>query len=162
MTREYPSAPIVGAGAVVIHESRVLLIRRGHEPMKGQWLLPGGALEVGETLLEGVQREVKEETGLEVLPVALIEVVDRISRDIEGRVQFHYVLMDYLCRVTGGELCCATDAVDVRWASRDELNEVADFTVAVIEKGFSLAARVSESTGIDGSASPAGNWLIRR
>lgn len=149
MTREYPLAPIVGVGAVVIHESRVLLIRRGHEPMKGQWSLPGGALEVGETLLEGVQREVKEETGLEVLPVALIEAVDRISRDGEDRVQFHYVLLDYLCRVTGGELCCATDAIDVRWASLDELDEVADFTVAVIEKGFSLDARALGSSKID-------------
>lgn len=144
MTREYPLAPIVGVGAVVIHEDRVLLIRRGHEPMKGQWSLPGGALEVGETLLEGVRREVREETGLEVAPVALIEVVDRISRDAEGSVQFHYVLLDYLCRVTGGEVCCATDAIDVRWARRDELNEVADFTVSVIEKGFSLDARQPE------------------
>ena len=144
MTREYPLAPIVGVGAVVIHEDRALLIRRGHVPEKGQWSLPGGALEVGETLLEGVRREVREETGLEVAPVALIEVVDRISRDAEGSVQFHYVLLDYLCRVTGGEVCCATDAVDVRWARRDELNEVADFTVSVIEKGFSLDARQPE------------------
>lgn len=144
MTREYPLAPIVGVGAVVIHEDRVLLIRRGHEPMKGQWSLPGGALEVGETLLEGVRREVREETGLEVAPVALIEVVDRISHDAESRIQFHYVLLDYLCRVTGGEVCCATDAIDVRWARRDELNEVADFTVSVIEKGFSLDARQPE------------------
>jgi ADP-ribose pyrophosphatase YjhB (NUDIX family) len=149
-------------GAVVIHEGLVLLVRRGHEPMKGQWSLPGGALEVGETLLQGVRREVREETGLEVAPVALIEIVDRISRDAEGRVQFHYVLMDYLCRMTGGELCCATDAVDVRWARRDELDEVADFTVAVIEKGFSLHARASGSSDIDDPASPVGNWLVRR
>jgi 8-oxo-dGTP diphosphatase len=134
--REYPQAPIVGVGAVVVNGGRVLLIRRGHEPMKGQWSLPGGALEVGETLPEGVRREVREETGLEVEPVALVEVLDRIVRDEDGRVQFHYVLVDYLCRVTGGRLCCATDAVDARWAPRDELDGVAAFTVAVIQKAF--------------------------
>ena len=136
MTREYPLAPIVGVGAVLLDGDRVLLIQRGHEPMKGQWSLPGGALEVGETLVEGVQREVLEETGLEVEPVSIIEVFDRISRDAEGRVQFHYVLVDYVCRLTGGTLCCATDAMDARWARRDELNDVAPFTVAVIEKAF--------------------------
>ena len=127
---------MVGVGAVVVDGERVLLIRRGHEPMKGEWSLPGGALEVGETLLEGVRREVLEETGLEVEPVAMIEVLDRIARDGEGRVQFHYVLVDYLCRVVGGDLCCATDAVEARWASREELNGVAEFTVAVIHKGL--------------------------
>lgn len=127
---------MVGVGAVVVDGERVLLIRRGHEPMKGEWSLPGGALEVGETLLEGVRREVLEETGLEVEPVAMIEVLDRIARDGEGRVQFHYVLVDYLCRVVGGDLCCATDAVEGRWASREELNGVAEFTVAVIHKGL--------------------------
>jgi 8-oxo-dGTP diphosphatase len=136
VVREYPQAPIVGVGAVVIDGDHVLLIRRGQEPMKGQWSLPGGVLEVGETLLDGVRREVLEETGLEVEPVALIEVLDRIVRDEDGRVQFHYVLVDYLCRVTGGELCCATDAVDARWAPRDELDGVAAFTVAVIQKAF--------------------------
>jgi 8-oxo-dGTP diphosphatase len=134
--REYPQTPMVGVGAVVIDGDQVLLIRRGQQPMKGQWSLPGGALEVGETLLDGVRREVREETGLEVEPVALIEVLDRIVRDEDGRVRFHYVLVDYLCRVTGGELCCATDAVDARWASRDDLDSVAAFTVAVIQRAF--------------------------
>lgn len=140
MTREYPLAPIVGVGAVVVDGDRVLLIRRGREPMKGQWSLPGGALEVGETLIDGVRREVLEETGLEVEPLALIEVLDRIARDAEGRVQFHYVLIDYLCRMTGGDLCCASDAVDARWARRDEWEGVAAFTVAVIEKGLAVQA----------------------
>jgi 8-oxo-dGTP diphosphatase len=140
LNREYPLAPMVGVGAVVVDGDRVLLIRRGHQPMKGEWSLPGGALEVGETLLEGVRREVREETGLEVEPEALIEVLDRIARDAEGRVQFHYVLVDYLCRVTGGVLSCATDAVDARWSSRDELAGVAEFTVAVIEKGLAVHA----------------------
>ena len=148
MGRDYPLAPMVGVGAVVIEGGRVLLIRRGHAPMKGEWSLPGGALEVGETLLEGVRREVREETGLDVEPVAMIEVLDRIARDAEGRVQFHYVLIDYLCRVTGGELCCATDATEARWASREELDGVADFTVAVIEKGLKCR---DQGTGNRGS-----------
>src|ERR1700742_3523464 len=114
MTREYPRAPMVGVGAVVVDGGRVLLIRRGNEPMKGQWSLPGGALEIGETLLKGVKPWVLEERGLEVEPVALIEVLDRIARDAEGEVQYHYVLVDYLCRVTGGSLCCATDATEAR------------------------------------------------
>jgi 8-oxo-dGTP diphosphatase len=138
MSREYPQAPIVGVGAVILDGDRVLLIRRGHEPLQGQWSIPGGALEVGETLNEGVQREVLEETGLTVEPVAMIEVFDRIARDEEDRVRFHYVLVDYLCRVTGGELCCATDAVEARWATLDELDEVAKFTVAVIEKAIKI------------------------
>jgi 8-oxo-dGTP diphosphatase len=138
MSREYPQAPVVGVGAVILDGDRVLLIRRGHEPLQGQWSIPGGALEVGETLNEGVQREVLEETGLTVEPVAMIEVFDRIARDEEDRVRFHYVLVDYLCRVTGGELCCATDAVEARWAMLDELDEVAKFTVAVIEKAIKI------------------------
>jgi 8-oxo-dGTP diphosphatase len=109
--------------------------------MKGQWSLPGGALEVGETLIEGVRREVLEETGLEVEPAAMIEVLDRIAHDAEGKVRYHYVLIDYLCRVTGGELRCATDAVEARWAAQNELEGVADFTVAVIRKALSMAAQ---------------------
>jgi 8-oxo-dGTP diphosphatase len=139
MSREYPRAPVVGVGAVILDGDRVLLIRRGHEPMLGQWSIPGGALETGETLLEGVRREVLEETGLTVEPVAMIEVVDRISRDAEDRVQFHYVLADYLCRLIGGELCCATDAVEAKWARADELDGVAEFTVAVIRKAIQQA-----------------------
>jgi ADP-ribose pyrophosphatase YjhB (NUDIX family) len=143
MRREYPLAPVVGVGAVILDGlDRVLLIRRGNEPLKGQWSLPGGALEVGETLMEGVRREVLEETGLVVEPVSMIEVFDRISRDSAGQVRFHYVLVDYLCRVTGGELCCATDAVEARWAGLEELDGVAEFTVSVIRKALKAGFRV--------------------
>jgi 8-oxo-dGTP diphosphatase len=144
MRREYPEAPIVGVGAIVIQESRVLLIQRGQEPLKGEWSLPGGALELGETLEEGVRREVLEETGLVVEPVQLVELLDRIVRDPQGAVRFHYVLADFLCRVNGGALCCASDAADARWVAREELNshgryKIAPFTVAVIEKAFRIA-----------------------
>jgi ADP-ribose pyrophosphatase YjhB (NUDIX family) len=141
MRREYPEAPVVGVGAVIIHDNQVLLIQRGQEPLKGEWSLPGGALELGETLEQGIQREVLEETGLEVEPLKIIEVFDRIVRDEAGAVRFHYVLVDYLCRVTGGILCCASDAAAAHWLRREELNShskyrVAPFTLAVIEKAF--------------------------
>ncbi len=141
--REYPQAPLVGVGAVVEQDGRVLLVRRGSEPLKGHWTLPGGALEVGETLAEGVVREVREETGLEVEPIELIEVLDRIHREGE-RVRYHYVIADYLCRVTGGRLHAASDADAVRWVERAEWNShsaliVDPVTVRVIEKGWQRA-----------------------
>jgi 8-oxo-dGTP diphosphatase len=138
--REYPEQPIVGVGAVIFHEGRVLLIQRGQAPMQGEWSLPGGALEIGETLEEGVKREVLEETSLVVEPVAMVEVFDRIARDDGGRVQFHYVLVDYLCRVAGGQAACGSDAVDLRWAARDELDVIAPFTRDVILKAWKIAS----------------------
>ncbi len=143
MQREFPSAPIVGIGAIVIEEGRALLVRRGREPLKGHWTLPGGALEVGESLTAGVAREVLEETGLHVQPVELVELVDRIHRE-DGRVRYHYVIADYLCRVTGGELQAASDADAVRWVERAEWNShsalVLDpVTVMVMEKGWQRA-----------------------
>jgi 8-oxo-dGTP diphosphatase len=137
--REYPERPWVGVGALIFREDRVLLVRRGHAPSLGEWSIPGGALETGETLADGVKREVREETGLEVEPVATVDVVDRIARDEAGRVQFHYVLVDYLCRVTGGSEACASDAVGLRWAAMDELEGLAWFTQEVITKARKMA-----------------------
>jgi ADP-ribose pyrophosphatase YjhB (NUDIX family) len=143
MHREFPDAPLVGIGAVIVHEGRVLLVRRGSEPLRGHWTLPGGVLEVGESLTEGVVREVREETGLLVEPVELVELLDRIHRQ-DGRVRYHYVLADYLCRVTGGALQAASDADEVRWVERAEWNShsalVLDpVTVRVLEKGWQRA-----------------------
>lgn len=140
--REYPERPIVGVGALIFNQSRVLLVRRGHAPMLGEWSIPGGALEVGETLADGVKREVLEETGLVVEPVAMVEVVDRIARDDVGRVQFHYVLVDYLCRVVGGSAASASDAVGLRWAGLDELGDVVGFTREVILKAWGMVGEL--------------------
>jgi ADP-ribose pyrophosphatase YjhB (NUDIX family) len=140
MQREFPETPLVGVGAVIVDEGRVLLVRRGTEPMLGQWTLPGGLLEVGEPLLAGVVREVREETGLTVEPIELIELLDRIVRDGE-RVRYHYVIADYLCRVAGGQLQAASDADAVRWVERAEWNshsalKIDPVTVRVIENGW--------------------------
>lgn len=142
MRREYPEAPIVGVGAVVIDGTKVLLVRRGQEPLKGEWSLPGGALELGETLQQGVVREVLEETGLIVVPGGIIEILDRISPgEASGRIRYHYVLIDFVCRVTGGALASASDAEEVRWVERDQLQNgyrLAPVTMVVIEKAFRL------------------------
>jgi 8-oxo-dGTP diphosphatase len=143
MAREFPDAPMVGVGAVVVDRGRVLLVRRGHEPLLGRWSLPGGLLELGEGLEEGVIREVKEETGLDVEPVQLIKLLDRIHREGE-RVRYHYVIADYLCRVVGGELLAASDADEARWVERTEWNShsalaLEPIAVQVIEDGWQRA-----------------------
>ncbi|HZB89373.1 MAG TPA: NUDIX hydrolase [Terracidiphilus sp.] len=147
MAREFPETPLVAVGAVVVDAGRVLLVRRGREPLKGQWSLPGGMLEVGESLHAGVAREVREETGLVVEPIELIELLDRIHREGE-RVRFHYVIADYLCRVMGGALEAGSDAAAVRWVERAEWNShsalVLDpITVRVIEAGWRRARELA-------------------
>lgn len=143
LQREFPVSPLVGVGAVIVHQQRVLLVQRGTEPARGVWSIPGGLIEVGEMLHEAVIREVREETGLDVEPIELVELLDRIYR--EGhRVRYHYVIADYLCRVTGGTLKAASDADAVRWVDRAEWNTgtglVLDpVTIRVIEAGWQRA-----------------------
>jgi ADP-ribose pyrophosphatase YjhB (NUDIX family) len=143
MNREFPELPLVGVGAVIVEADRVLLVKRAHPPIQGQWSIPGGVLEVGEMVREAAIREAREETGLIVEPGELLGVFDRILRDAELRVQYHYVLIDFLCRAVGGELLAASDAAEVRWFKRDELAvlRLADDTNEVILKGFSKLGR---------------------
>ena len=145
--REFPETPLFGVGAVIVESGRVLLVRRGQQPLKGKWSLPGGMLELGESLLSGVAREVREETGLEVEPIELIELLDRVHRE-DNRVRYHYVIADYLCRVVGGSLQAASDADAVRWVERAEWNShgaliLDPITVRVIESGWQRASALN-------------------
>lgn len=150
MRREYPDSPIAGVGAVIVRDRpgsgpQVLLIRRGQEPLKGQWSLPGGAVELGETLQEAVCREVLEETGLAVETVDVVQAFDRITRDAEGRVRYHYVLVDFLCRLQPGvdvpaTIVCSTDALEARWAGSGDLDGLTPLTIDVIHKAWRMAS----------------------
>src|SRR5271169_1647219 len=138
MKREFPELPLVGVGAIIIEDARVLLVKRAHPPIQGQWSIPGGVLEVGELVREAAIREAREETGLIVAPLDLLGVYDRVLRHADGRVQYHYVLIDFLCRRIGGELHAASDAAEVRWFPQDDLPTLglAEDTQDVIHKGF--------------------------
>ncbi len=129
LVREYPAAPIVTVSAVIAHHGCVLLIRRGKPPAHGTWSLPGGALELGETLTEGLFREILEETGLLIEPVRLLGAFDRILRDASGRVQFHYVLIGSLCTVAGGTPRAGSDASEIAWADPSELSSDPPFSL---------------------------------
>ena len=142
MKRDYPERPLIGVGAVIVSDNRVVVVRRGHEPLKGEWSIPGGVLEIGETLRAGAAREALEETGLVVEPGEVLEVLDRIVRDDQDRIQFHYVLIDFLCKPISGELRAGGDAEEARWLSVVELANfpIADSATAVLRKGLERAA----------------------
>ena len=147
MAREYPERPVVGVGGVVIEDGRTLLIRRGSEPLRGQWSIPGGTLELGESLEAGVARELLEETGLEVRIVDLIEVFDRIFTEPDAggggtpeKPKFHYVIIDYLCERISGDPRPGSDVTDVALAREDELGRFRLTTTAtrVLHKAFAM------------------------
>ena len=144
MSREYPDRPFVGVGAVIVDGERVVLVKRGSPPLKGEWSLPGGAVEVGETLEACVAREMTEETGLEVEVGPVIEVFDRITHDADGRVQFHYVLVDYLCWPRAGTLRAGSDVDDVALVAVDDLGKYAltEKAMAVIARALDLARKM--------------------
>jgi 8-oxo-dGTP diphosphatase len=147
MAREYPDRPVVGVGGVVIEDGRALLIRRGSEPLLGQWSIPGGTLELGESLQQGVARELLEETGIEVRVLDLIEVFDRIdlgragaSNDASARPRFHYVIVDYLCERISGQACAASDVTDVAYAAENELErfELTPTATRILRRAFAM------------------------
>ena len=138
MNRTYPDRPLLGVGAIILRDQRILLSRRANPPLQGEWSIPGGLVETGETTKEAIIREVREETSLEVEPVTLVEVFERILRDKESRVQYHFVLIDYLCRIISGEAKAGSDVTELRWAKCEELESLAvsSETCAVIRKAM--------------------------
>lgn len=143
--REYPQRPVIGVGGVVISENRTLLIRRGAPPLEGEWSIPGGTLELGETLAEGVQRELAEETGIEVRVLNQIEVFERIFRDASGKPKYHFVVFDYFCQMIGGNVRAGSDATDVAWVAEPDLAKYSLTSTAtrVIEKAFQMAREIN-------------------
>jgi 8-oxo-dGTP diphosphatase len=122
--REYPQQPLIGVGAIIVEQGRVLLIKRGKAPLLGEWSIPGGMLEVGETLRQGAEREALEETGLQVRATELLGVFERIVPDEENRTMYHYVLIDFLCERVSGDLRASGDAADACWFARGELDQL--------------------------------------
>jgi len=143
--REYPDQPMVGVGGVVISDGRALLIRRGSEPLKGEWSIPGGTLELGETLVEGVRRELREETGLDVRVLELIEVFERIFLDRQGkpggRPQYHFVIVDYLCEAVDGAPRPGSDVTEIAFVGEEELSRyrLTPAATRVLRKAFAMA-----------------------
>jgi 8-oxo-dGTP diphosphatase len=147
VSREYPAAPLVGVAAVVVRCDQILLVRRGREPLRGMWSLPGGLLELGETTADGVAREVLEETGVGVRPVEIVATLDRILYDDDGRVQYHYVLVEWLCVAVGeSALVCGDDADEAVWVKRDEISSagfgLVEPTLGVIAKALKAAEKL--------------------
>jgi len=140
MRREFPRCPLVGVGGVVIHRGRVLLIRRKRQPLKGEWSIPGGLVELGEELAAAVRRELREETGLEVQPLEVLTIFDRIMRGGRdgSRVRYHFVIVDYACRRIRGRLAPASDVFDARWVRRQDLAKfhLTDKASEVIQQAF--------------------------
>ena len=136
MSREYPAYPIPGVAGIVVREKEVLLVMRGREPSKGKWGIPGGVVEVGETVEEAVVREVREETGCNCIPIKHLTTFDSIRRDEDGRVHWHYILFEYLCRYVSGELHASDDAAEARWISLNDLGtvDIMESTRRFIEK----------------------------
>ncbi len=137
-SRRYPKHPLLGVGALIFRGGSILLVERGREPLKGFWSLPGGLVETGEKLEDAVKREIREETGLRIQPLPAFEIFQRIITDASGRAEYHYVLIDYVCKVVGGKLCAGDDVSRVEWVRRARLGDyiLTEGTLAVIQKVF--------------------------
>jgi 8-oxo-dGTP diphosphatase len=139
--REYPERPILAVGGVVIHEGRVLLIRRGQPPMEGRWSIPGGIVELGETIADAVMRELKEETGIGVRVLDLIEIYEKVTHDEASAAQYHFVILDYRCEFVEGTAAAGGDVTEVTWATEQQMESLGLTAAAkrVIQKAFSAA-----------------------
>jgi 8-oxo-dGTP diphosphatase len=142
-SRRYPTRPFLGVGALIFEDANLLLVERGKEPLKGYWSLPGGIVDLGEKLEDAIRREVLEETGLQVNPLSVFEIFERIIPDAEGQAEYHYVLIDYLCKPTGGKLQAASDVSSVAWVPERNLREyrLTEGTLSVIERAFAKLQR---------------------
>jgi 8-oxo-dGTP diphosphatase len=143
MKRDYPEHPVIGVGAVIVRGDRALLVRRASEPLKDEWSVPGGVLELGEKLRIGAAREALEETGLTIEVGEVLDVFDSIFPDADGRTQYHFVLIDFLCRPIAGEAKAGSDVSDVKWVREDELRalELRESIAEVVRKGLASARR---------------------
>lgn len=143
MQREHPKQPLIGVGALIVEDGRVVLIKRGKAPLLGEWSIPGGMLELGETLRQGAEREALEETGLVVRATELLGVFDRVVPDAEGKIIYHYVLIDFLCERISGELHAGADAADARWYKPEEVADLplAEDTAGVIRAALAKCSR---------------------
>jgi 8-oxo-dGTP diphosphatase len=121
LKRLYPDQPVVGIGVVIVNEGKIVLIKRGNDPGRGKWSIPGGLVELGEHIEATVIREAKEETCLDVKNPQLIDVVDNVEHDADGKVKYHYVIVDYFVEVVGGNIAAASDAEELRWVTFDEV-----------------------------------------
>ena len=146
MKRRYPDGPVVAVGGIVVKDGRVLLIRRGKEPSYGLWSVPGGAVDLGEGLKPAAQREIREECGIEVNLTDVIEIVERMVRDESGRIQYHYVIVDYLARWVSGELAPSSEVLEARWVPPEDLPQY-QMTVGTAEVILRMLA-VGKQAGV--------------
>jgi len=147
--REYPQRPIIAVGGVVIHRGRVLLVRRGQPPLEGRWSIPGGILEIGETITSAIERELKEETGVSVRVAGLLEIYEKVLRDSDNRAQYHFVILDYVCEFLEGTADAAGDVTDAEWVAEVDLEkmQLTSAALRVVKKAFALAARRTAVSG---------------
>jgi ADP-ribose pyrophosphatase YjhB (NUDIX family) len=149
MSRLYPDRPVCGVGAVVWRDGQVLLVRRANPPRRGEWSLPGGAQEIGETVFEAVRREVLEETGIPIEVLGLVDVVDSIHRDEDGRVRYHYTLADVFARAAGGGEAAAGDATEAAWFDPGSLPALWPETERIIRLAAEMWSVMEDTHGGD-------------
>jgi 8-oxo-dGTP diphosphatase len=143
MSRKYPEHPLLGVGAIIFDGDKVLLVERAGEPLKGWWSIPGGLVETGETIEAALRRETREETGLELYQISRFDLFERIMRDAQGRAEYHYVLVDYICKAESGHLLAGDDVSRVEWVACSDLRsyKVTSGTIEAVERAYEIHVR---------------------